>query len=163
MQKTMICHLVPVLGLSFIFNITKFISISPIGPDLQKIPEYLKFILFFQAFHPLTTTGLAPLCILVFLNYKVNSPNSLTSLNYLASFVLVRPSGFSNRKMDLENYIIQNYFIADIRSNERSQKVLQTRKQENQGIRASKDHDGPGPRLSHPQHAASNSRSYRSK
>lgn len=64
------------LGLSFIFNITKFISISPIGPDLQKIPEYLKFILFFQAFHPLTTTGLAPLCILLFLNYKVKNHNS---------------------------------------------------------------------------------------
>ena len=56
---------------SLLFNITKFISISPIGPTLQKIPQYLKFILFFQAFHPLTTTGLAPLLILISLNYKV--------------------------------------------------------------------------------------------
>ena len=73
LRMTIISHLVPVLLLSFLFNITKFISISPFGPDLQKIPQYLKFILFFQAFHPLTTTGLAPFCILVFLNYKVSS------------------------------------------------------------------------------------------
>ena len=64
-------HIVPVVILSIIFNITKFISISPLGPELQKIPQYLKFILFFQAFHPLTTTGLGPLVILITLNYKV--------------------------------------------------------------------------------------------
>ena len=64
-------HVIPVVIISLLFNITKFIAISPLGPELQKIPAYLKFILFFQAFHPLTTTGLAPLCILVFLNYKV--------------------------------------------------------------------------------------------
>ena len=29
-------------------------------------------LMIFLAFHPLTTTGLAPLCILVFLNYKVH-------------------------------------------------------------------------------------------
>ena len=59
--------------------------------------------------------------------------------------------------------ICQNYFIADIRSDERSQKILQTGQQENQGIPSGEDHDGPGPRLSHPQHAASNPRAYRSK
>ena len=66
-------HVVPVVVISVLFNITKFISISPWGPELQKMPLYLKFLLSFQAFHPLTTTGLAPLCILVFLNYKVYS------------------------------------------------------------------------------------------
>ena len=64
-------YIIPVVVFSLLFNITKFISISPIGPTLQKIPQYLKFILFFQAFHPLTTTGLAPLLILISLNYKV--------------------------------------------------------------------------------------------
>ena len=64
-------HVFPVIILSLLFNITRFISISPIGLSLQKIPQYLKFILFFQAFHPLTTTGLAPLLILSLLNYKV--------------------------------------------------------------------------------------------
>ena len=64
-------YIIPVVFFSLLFNITKFISISPIGPTLQKIPQYLKFILFFQAFHPLTTTGLAPLLILISLNYKV--------------------------------------------------------------------------------------------
>ena len=70
-NKTVTGHVIPVIIISLLFNITKFIAISPLGPELQKIPAYLKFILFFQAFHPLTTTGLAPLCILVFLNYKV--------------------------------------------------------------------------------------------
>ena len=64
-------HIFPVIIFSIIFNITKFIAISPIGPTLQKIPNYLKFILFFQAFHPLITTGLGPLLILISLNYKV--------------------------------------------------------------------------------------------
>ena len=64
-------HIIPVIIFAVVFNITKFISISPLGPTLQKIPQYLKFILFFQAFHPLTTTGVAPLLILVLLNYKV--------------------------------------------------------------------------------------------
>ena len=64
-------HIIPVVFFSLVFNITKFISISPLGPSLQKIPQYLKFILFFQAVHPLTTTGLAPLIILSALNYKV--------------------------------------------------------------------------------------------
>ena len=64
-------HVSPVIFTAILFNITKFISISSIGPTLQKIPQYLQFILFFQAFHPLTTTGLAPLLILVLLNYKV--------------------------------------------------------------------------------------------
>ena len=72
-KKTVYSHVAPVIVFSLLFNITKFISISPLGPDLQTIPLYLKFILFFQAFHPLTTTGLAPLCILVFLNYKVTA------------------------------------------------------------------------------------------
>ena len=64
-------HIVPIIILSIVFNITKFISISPVGPALRNIPQYLKFILFFQAFHPLTTTGLGPLVILSTLNYKV--------------------------------------------------------------------------------------------
>ena len=57
----------------------------------------------------------------------------------------------------------QNYVIADIRSDERSQEVLQTRQQEDKGIYACEDHDGSGSRLSHPQHATSTARSYRSK
>ena len=40
--------MLPVVIISILFNITKFISISPLGPELQKIPIYLKFILFFQ-------------------------------------------------------------------------------------------------------------------
>ena len=61
----------PVLVLSLLLNVTKFIAITPLGPELQLIPEYLKFLLFFQAVHPLTTTGLAPLVLLTTLNYKV--------------------------------------------------------------------------------------------
>ena len=64
-------HIIPVICFSLIFNITKFISISPVGPSLQMIPQYLKFILFFQVFHPLTTTGVLPLLLLIILNYKV--------------------------------------------------------------------------------------------
>ena len=35
-------------------------------------PVHCLILMIFLAFHPLTTTGLAPLCILVFLNYKVH-------------------------------------------------------------------------------------------
>jgi len=69
-------HVFPVIVLSLLFNITKFISIFPLGLTLQKIPEYVKFLLFFQAFHPLTTTGLVPLLILSVMNYKIYSQMS---------------------------------------------------------------------------------------
>ena len=46
--KSFTRHVLPVITFSLLFNITKFISISPLGPELQKIPTYLKFILFFQ-------------------------------------------------------------------------------------------------------------------
>jgi hypothetical protein len=68
---SLLFHILPVLLLSFLINIPKYVSLSSFGLTLQKIPQYLKFILFFQAFHPLTTTGLAPLLILCSLNYQV--------------------------------------------------------------------------------------------
>ena len=69
-KVSLLFHISPVILLSLLLNIPKFISITSLGLTLQKIPQYLKFILFFQAFHPLTTTGLAPLIILCALNYK---------------------------------------------------------------------------------------------
>ena len=72
---SLIFHILPVLLLSLLLNIPKYLSLSSIGLTLQKIPQYLKFILFFQAFHPITTTGLAPLLILCSLNYRVGHNN----------------------------------------------------------------------------------------
>ena len=76
-------------ALSFVSKSTGYSARWCSGPRLQKIPQYLKFILFFQvwniftsifmkyflpqAVHPLTTTGLAPLVLLSILNYKVGS------------------------------------------------------------------------------------------
>ena len=77
-------HISPVIIFAIVFNITKFISISPIGPRLQENPAYLKFIVFFQAFHPLTTTGIAPLFILIILNYKVSSEHLPYPINMFA-------------------------------------------------------------------------------
>ena len=65
-------NIFPVILLSLVFNVPSFISLSAFGLQLQKVPQYLKFLLFFQAFHPLTTTGIAPMFILAFLNYKVS-------------------------------------------------------------------------------------------
>ena len=76
-KMSLIFHILPVLLLSFLLNIPKYVSLSSFGLTLQKIPQYLKFILFFQAFHPLTTTGLAPLVILCILNYRVGHSSSL--------------------------------------------------------------------------------------
>ena len=51
-----------------------------------------------SAFHPLTTTGLAPLCILVFLNYKVKTrileaiPNKSNSFPFLLSQIYAQMS-----------------------------------------------------------------------
>ena len=84
-------HVFPVFVLSLFFNITRFISISPIGLTLQKIPEYLKFVLFFQAFHPLTTTGLAPLIILLLLNYKVIFKDVISFNSNFHRFILTCP------------------------------------------------------------------------
>ena len=39
-----------------LFNTTRFIAISSLGPRLQKIPAYLKFLLFFQVIHLLAPT-----------------------------------------------------------------------------------------------------------
>ena len=71
-RMILVQHIAPVIIFATIFNITKFISISPYGLQLQKIPEYRTFIVYFQAVHPLTTTGFIPLLILITLNFKVS-------------------------------------------------------------------------------------------
>ena len=75
-RNSLFFHILPVLLLSLLLNIPKYVSLSSIGLTLQKIPQYLQFILFFQAFHPLTTTGLAPLVILCILNCQVGHSSS---------------------------------------------------------------------------------------
>jgi len=69
---------------AILFNTTRFIAISSLGPRLQKIPAYLKFLLVFQAFHPLTTTGLAPLILLLILNFKIYRRISLSNKYFRA-------------------------------------------------------------------------------
>jgi len=77
-------HVLPVVVAAVLFNTTRFIAISSLGPRLQKIPAYLKFLLFFQAFHPLTTTGLAPLILLLILNFKIYRRISLSNKYFRA-------------------------------------------------------------------------------
>jgi len=77
-------HVLPVVVAAVLFNTTRFIAISSLGPRLQKIPAYLKFLLFFQAFHPLTTTGLAPLVLLLILNFKIYRRISLSNKYFRA-------------------------------------------------------------------------------
>ncbi|XP_023346074.1 FMRFamide receptor isoform X2 [Eurytemora carolleeae] len=77
-NSSLLRHIIPGVVLSLILNITRFLSISPLGLDLQSIPSYLKFLLFFQIFHPFTTTGIIPLVLLTTLNYKVYSHMSKT-------------------------------------------------------------------------------------
>ena len=69
--ESFLIHSTPVIVFACLFNIPKFISVTNTGLRLQKNPNYVKFILFFQAFHPLTTTGLAPFLLLSVLNFKV--------------------------------------------------------------------------------------------
>jgi len=78
-QCIILAHVLPVIIAAILFNMTRFLAISSVGPTLQKNPIYLKFLLFFQAFHPLTTTGLAPLVILSLLNFKIYRQISMSN------------------------------------------------------------------------------------
>ena len=70
-----------------ILNIPKIFEILPIGKstslfinlhrlchlgrDLEQNVEYLKFFMIYQAFHPLLTTILIPIIILIVINYRI--------------------------------------------------------------------------------------------
>eukprot|EP00094_Tigriopus_californicus_P000295 TCALIF_00285-PA protein Name:"Similar to FR FMRFamide receptor (Drosophila melanogaster)" AED:0.21 eAED:0.21 QI:91/0.57/0.37/0.62/0.57/0.75/8/0/476 len=61
-------YVVPVTLLSFFFNIPMFMNLDP---SWMLNPTYVKINLWLRVLHPLTTTGVAPIAILIFLNIRI--------------------------------------------------------------------------------------------
>jgi len=65
-------YTLPTVFLSILLNVPRFISYTPFGLILQSHPIYLRFLLTFQCFHPIATTGILPFLILSILNFKIH-------------------------------------------------------------------------------------------
>ena len=74
----MASHILPALSFGVVLNVPKILEISSVGLILEKNVDYLKFAMIYQVFHPLLTTIIIPIIILMIINYGIlkKSPGS---------------------------------------------------------------------------------------
>ena len=68
--KHLVNYIVPVVLVAVFFNIPMFINLQK---EMMKNALYVKINLYLRGVHPLTSTGLMPMFLLIFLNVRISS------------------------------------------------------------------------------------------
>ncbi|XP_023333939.1 FMRFamide receptor, partial [Eurytemora carolleeae] len=86
-------YLIPSILLSIVFNIPRLLSVSSLGTSLHTNQQLVRIYIFYQAVHPLSTTGLIPFLFLSILNWRIN--NKIPKISHVSSSSRRRTKDFN--------------------------------------------------------------------